>query len=236
MRPSLLATTPARLSGGLFTAFCDIIRPMDIYLHVCCGDCLLRFLVASGYPLPETCYAYIQDYTSLPQKTEKPRYTLVFYNPNIYPRSEYQARLAVVRTLANQLSLPLQVADYRPSDYFALPAVQAQLATDTRDPQRCRQCQKLRLHFTLEALLQNLPQDGAFSTTMLASQYLNHQQIAHIGHELATTSNHPFVAPSFLFSPDKLHTSGYYKQNYCGCFFSLQELTQHKYRSLAQKT
>ncbi len=207
---------------------------MDVYLHVCCGDCLLRYLVASGYPLPASCHAYIQNYHTLPQNPEKPRYTLVFYNPNLYPRSEYQARLAVVRTLAAKLDLPLLVADYRPSTYFALPAASRQLATGLRDPQRCFQCQKLRLSYTFDALMQNIPENSAFSTTMLASQYLDHQQIATLGRQLATGSVHRFLAPQFLVPPETLHTSGYYKQNYCGCFFSLQELTQRKYRSTAQ--
>ena len=205
---------------------------MDIFLHVCCADCLLRFLVGIGYPLPETVQPWVRDYHNLPVKNRKmPRFQLVFYNPNIYPKAEYQARLQAVKKLATNCQLPLYVLDYQPQDYFALSTSQEQFTQADYLPTRCRLCQDLRLRTTLEYIKTKTTSTITFSTTMLASRYLNHEQIRQLGEQLAHHHQAHFWQPQFLTPPDSLHTSGYYKQNYCGCFFSLNELTRRKYQN-----
>ncbi len=209
--------------------FCVTINHMTIYLHVCCGDCLLRYLVATGYPLPVSLQHLVKNYTDLPTNSSSlPRYELIYYNPNIHPKTEYEARLAVVRRFAHELDFPLHVLDYRPSQYFSLPTSQEYLR-GLATSNRCLTCQNLRLHTTLTFVASQLTPDQAFSTTMLASRYLDHDQIRQIGHELAAVSGIPFINPSFLLSPDTLRTSGYYKQNYCGCLFSLTECYRRKF-------
>ena len=204
---------------------------MDLILHVCCADCLLRFLVASSHPLPPNCHQYVKAY-QLPTTTSSLtpyRLTLLFANPNIYPRSEYNARLQAVRKLANLLQFPLVVTDYRPGDYFALATSQAQFQQTNRLRERCAACQHLRLRSTLTYARDHLPANTAWSTTMLASRYLDHQQINTLGQQLATHQQ-PFINPTFALDPDSLQTSCYYKQNYCGCLFSLLEKSQAKYQ------
>ena len=211
----------------------DIIGHMDVFLHVCCADCLLRFLVGIGYPLPATVQPWVRNYRDLPVKNEKmPRFTLIFYNPNIYPKAEYQARLQAVKKLAANCQLPLHILDYRPQDYFALPTSQQQFTQAAYLPARCLACQDQRLQTTLEYIQTKSTSTINFSTTMLASRYLDHQQIRRLGLQLAQNQHAQFWQPEFLTPPDSLHTSGYYKQNYCGCFFSLGELTRRKYQSL----
>jgi len=203
---------------------------MTTFLHVCCGDCLLRYLVATGYPLPASMHALVHNYSQLPTAPgQPPHYELIYSNPNIHPKSEYEARLAVVRRFARALRLPLHVLDYRPADYFTLPTSQAYLRDPSITLQRCAACQQLRLRATLAFVASQLTPDQAFSTTMLASRYLDHEQIKTIGAQLAVQAGMDFLAPSFLTPPDQLRTSGYYKQNYCGCLFSLLETTQRKF-------
>ena len=203
---------------------------MPFILHVCCADCLLRYLVASGYRLPASAQHLIRDYSSFPTAPTlswKPH--LYFTNPNIYPTSEYRARLAAVQQVASLLDLPLTIADYQPQDYFSLPTSQQQFSQSTPLTNRCRNCQLYRLQQTLSFLHIKFPHLHTFSTTMLARQYLDHQQIKHLGCQLATSSTTTFLIPQFLFSPAKLKTAGFFQQNYCGCFFSLADKTRAKY-------
>ena len=211
---------------------------MKIFLHACCGDCLVRFLVAIGYPLSANCQSFVKNYDTLPTRPWPDlKLHVVYLNPNIYPKSEYYTRLQCVRMLTHLLDLPLTIADYRPQDYFSLPATANKLQniTSAIASNRCFQCQKLRLEQTIATAYAKSHERITFSTTMLASRYLNQKQIKSISQDLATQNNANFWQPDFLNDPQSLRTSGYFKQNYCGCLFSLIEKTQAKYLPANQK-
>lgn len=206
---------------------------MKTILHLCCADCLLRYLIACNYDLPPQCQTFYQikpPFNSNITKTPL-RLHLFFHNPNIYPKSEYNARLQAVKEIAHLLNLPLTIADYQPQDYFSLPACQKQLANYSAfSPIRCQQCQNLRLSHTFKFIQQKFP-SSTFSTTMLASHYLDHQQIASLGKNLSPN----FFTPTFLLPLSSIKTSGFFKQNYCGCLFSLYHKTQEKYLTTPPK-
>ena len=206
---------------------------MTVWLHVCCADCLIRFLVGIGYNLPESCWSFVKNYQQYDKKNfDDVNYNLVYLNPNIYPKAEYQARLAAVKKIAQLLKFNLYIVDYTPQDYFSLPAAASQLqgkiVTDRR--RRCLQCQQWRLQAMLDYVATvTLNQSGFFSTTMLASQYLDNAQIHQIGQNLSKERAVRFWASEFINDPHSLRTAGYYKQNYCGCLFSLIDKTRAKY-------
>ena len=52
---------------------------------------------------------------------------------------------------------------------------------------------------------------------MLASAYLSQEQVIAVGKQICGQS---FLVPKFTISPAQLKTSGFYKQNYCGCSVS----------------
>ena len=205
---------------------------MTIWLHVCCADCLLRFLVASGYPLPPASQRFIKNYqTPSRQNFTDVRFQLVYLNPNIYPKSEYNARRQALESVATTLNFPLHIADYSPQDYFSLPAPATQLTTGAIDPSRCAQCQNFRLQATLDfaaAHSDNQP-IKYFSSTMLASAYLDHDQIVRLGQSLTAANRTQFIYPEFTLDPAIIKTAGYFKQNYCGCLFSLAAKTRAKF-------
>lgn len=202
-----------------------------VVLHVCCADCLLRFLLASGFSLPRQAQSLYAFPSKLSQRATQPlaeqNLHLYFANPNIYPKAEYQARLKAVQKLSTLLSIPLTIADYQPDIYFNLPAVQQQLKLGKSSTNRCATCQYLRLEKLREFTQKHFGEsDYLVSTTMLASAYLATAQIKCLGKQVFGKQ---FWAPSFLLEPASLKTSGFYKQNYCGCFFSLQEKVRDKY-------
>lgn len=204
-----------------------------ILLHVCCADCLLRFLLASGFTLPkqaQALYTFSQaPAANRPSSLPLSRLHLYFFNPNIYPKAEYQARLKAVQKISTLLSIPLVIADYQPDNYFNLPEVQQQLKLAKSMSGRCFACQYLRLQklkeFSQGYMTTN---DYLVSTTMLASAYLAIKQIQRLGEEVFAKK---FWTPVFSPAPVSIKTAGYYKQNYCGCFFSLQEKVKQKYLS-----
>ena len=69
-----------------------------ILIHTCCADCLLNTLFCIG-------------------QTEN--ITVLFYNPNIHPRSEFQERVNAVKVILQKYpAVTLAIPDYRPKEYF----------------------------------------------------------------------------------------------------------------------
>ena len=69
-----------------------------ILLHACCAIC-------SGYPI-----------TLLKEMGYSP--VVYFYNPNIYPESEYKKRLEAERILCQTLGCELIEGDYNPDEFY----------------------------------------------------------------------------------------------------------------------
>jgi len=143
--------------------------------------------------------------------------TAYFYNPNIHPRSEYQSRLAAIRKVTEEEKIDLSVPDWRPKEYFE--AVK-------NNKSRCKNCWKLRMERTAkEAKSKGFT---GFSTTLLASQYQNQKIIEKIGQEMAEKYEIKFWVPKEI--KRELKTSGFYKQFFCGCVYSLRERLEEKYK------
>lgn len=176
----------------------------EIVIHTCCADCLLNFI------------KYLKEEMIIDENT---KIVSFFYNPNIHPRSEYLERLnAVKKVIHDQLSkrdIQLVVPEYRPSEFFQ------NIKGQTN---RCYNCWYLRLYTLFQyAKTQDIPY---VSTTLLSSHYQDKDEIIQIGKELE--ENHiAFLYPQK--SHEQLKTSGFYKQNFCGCCYSLTQRMWEKY-------
>lgn len=168
---------------------------MSILLHACCADCTLKFI------------------HSLPDKPD-----LYFYNPNIHPRSEYQARLLAIQKIAADSGCRLIIPDWQPADYFAV------IKINTR-PLRCPQCWQLRLSRTAEYAASH--DYSAFSSTLLTSHYQDAAALLKLGSDIAASCHLQFFTPVHLDCD--LPTAGFYKQFFCGCCYSPVERFQEKY-------
>lgn len=236
---------------------------MKLLLHTCCADCLLRFLEVLGCRPQDNLLRQPKTQANSPLLSPKIKLTditIYFFNPNIYPKSEYDHRLETLRWLTERYGLELIIADYQPQDFFCLNP--ATLATSDSSSQfkfppkslRCQNCWSLRLGQTLDfavnfnqAILENSPQPTRpspqipptslsstptpfthISTTLLVSQYQNHHDLQAIGSHLTQKSKLSFFAPDTSLAIS-YKTGGFYKQNYCGCLYSLTEKTATKY-------
>lgn len=197
-------------------------KNMSLLIHACCADCLLKLL------------------DSL--KTE-PNFTaantkIIFYNPNIYPREEYQARLKAVKKIATEQGIKLIVPNYKPQEYFA--AVGGISGEDEgygeandgisrvnipSSKVRCPKCWFLRLSkLFMCAQAENC---NSVTSTLLSSSYQDQEKIKSIALELSKKYKIDFYLPKNICC--HLKTSGFYKQNFCGCLFSLIEKSREKY-------
>lgn len=171
-----------------------------ILIHTCCADCLLKILsyVDTCNLLTVTCY---------------------FYNPNIHPRSEYLARLLALKEVLKSKydsKYELIVPDMRPKEYFE------KMPSNIKFPEpsiRCPVCWKLRLEKAFEYAKKN--KYDAVTTTLLSSNYQDTEAITKIGNSLAKEYGIKFFVPEKI--DKEMCNHGFYKQNYCGCCYSLVE-------------
>ncbi len=172
---------------------------MKILVHSCCADCLLKLINSLK---DDEVVAY-------------------FYNPNIHPRAEYLARLKAIQKITEENKIRLIVPDWSPKEYF----INLPKSLFYKRDLRCRKCWNLRLNKTFEYAKKN--NFEAVSTTLLSSHYQNKEIIEKIGKELEKEFKIKFLVPKKINK--ELKTSGFYKQDYCGCCFSLIERFEEKF-------
>ncbi len=174
-----------------------------ILLHACCAIC-------SSYPV-----SYLKD----------AGYEVIvyFYNPNIYPDSEYQKRLDAQKTLCKHFEVELIEEEYRQDEFFEY------VKGFENEPEkglRCDKCFALRLQKTAEKAKELGIEN--FTTSIVISPHKNFQKLSAIGQEIANKENLNFLAIDFkkkdgFLKTNKIANSLYlYRQNYCGCKFSLR--------------
>ncbi len=175
-----------------------------LMLHTCCADCLLKAFVG----LEEKGIA-------------QSNIVLFFANSNIHPRTEWLARLDAVKQIANDKKLELIVGDWSPQQWFEA------IGKERTQPNRCHKCWKFRLTETwhkAQALGIN-----KFSTTLLSSHYQDRQKLIEIGQQISENGFAEFQQPCNCKTDTP--TKGFYKQNYCGCCYSLVERFEEKWPS-----
>jgi predicted adenine nucleotide alpha hydrolase (AANH) superfamily ATPase len=173
--------------------------------HICCGPCAI-------YPLKEV----------LPGEFKLYGY---FYNPNILPWDEYRKRALAVKTLAGSLGIKVAYGDgYRPGDFYDR-VLNAGMALPPKE-ERCARCYGLRLQKTAEVARHY--RFDAFSTALLYSKYQFHESIKEIGLSLAQEHGVPFYYEDFRSGWGRgiklSKKMGLYRQKYCGCIYSMEEL------------
>ena len=171
---------------------------MRLLLHICCGPCALypvRYLRDKGFEV----YGY-------------------FYNPNIYPYSEFVKRMETLQKWAmeNELQM-IYNDDYRLEEYLQ--------SVVYREQVRCQVCYNMRLR-QVASVARNGKFDY-FSTTLLISPFQNHEMIKATGEAVGQEYGVPFYyedfRPGFKDAVTESKAKGMYRQQYCGCIYSEKE-------------
>ena len=197
-------------------------RRPTLLLHACCGP----------------CSSYVLEYLS-----SRFEITVLYYNPNIYPPTEYDRRLNELLTFYTKF-VPAQnvkviQAPYDPEDFYKAVGTREnpELAKEPERGERCRRCYELRLRYTYDyACVNNF---DYFCTTLSISPFKDADMINEIGETLRQTQG-PCWLPSdfkkkngFKRSLELSAEYNLYRQEYCGCIYSIQPQTnQSAYQSL----
>ena len=175
-----------------------------LLLHSCCAPC-------SSYVL-----MYLSEFFNI---------AVFYYNPNIFPSSEYNHRKAEQKRLLTQMRFKNKVSfidcDYNPKEFFD--AVKG-YENEKEGGKRCEICYKLRLEKT--AIVAKKNQFDFFATTLTVSPYKNAQKLNEIGEKIATKYDIPYLAADFKkkngykISIELSKKYDLYRQDFCGCIFS----------------
>ncbi|MFA4833487.1 MAG: epoxyqueuosine reductase QueH [Patescibacteria group bacterium] len=146
---------------------------------------------------------------------------LYFYNPNIYPESEYGKRLAEARKIAAEYGLKLILEKYNHETW--LDKIRGQEKEPERG-NRCRICYGDRLEST--AKIAREKGFACFTTTLTISPHKDAKIISELGQEMEKKYKVKFLDKDFKKQDGFKKSSclckeiGLYRQNYCGCEFS----------------
>ena len=192
------------------TAELDGAKP-PLLLHSCCGPCSSSVL--------ELLAQYFD-------------VTVLWYNPNLYPEEEFIKRLDTQKQLIDAIGkdgvpAKLLILPWRSEEYFA--RVKG-LENEPEEGRRCHECFRLRLYETAKTAKE---QGFAwFCTTLTVSSRKDAVVINAIGREAAAEYGVKWL-PSEFKKREGNHRSiilsqkyGLYRQEYCGCVFSLKNSTQ----------
>lgn len=175
-------------------------RSGGLLLHCCCGPC---------------CTSVAERVV----KSVKP--VLYYYNPNIYPREEYDRRLQELYKVAAHFNLEVIAEPYDENEFIS--AVKG-LEGEREGGARCPVCFELRLYKTaLKARELGL---NAFCTTLTVSPHKNAEIINAVGFKVQEKTGVTWI-PSDFKKRDGYRRSiilseelALYRQNYCGCAFA----------------
>lgn len=177
-----------------------------ILLHSCCGPCSSSVL--------ELLSKYFD-------------VTVLWYNPNLYPEAEYDKRLSTQKQLIDAIAqdgvqAKLLVEPWRSEDYFS--RIKG-LENEPEEGKRCLECFRIRLEET--ARIASERGFEWFCTTLTVSSRKDAVAINAIGREAEAKYGVKWL-PSEFKKREGNHRSiilsekyGLYRQEYCGCVFSL---------------
>ena len=178
----------------------------SLLLHSCCAPC-------SSYVL-ESLSEYF-------------RITVFYYNPNIYPEEEYWKRVEeqqrFIRQLPTRYPISFLEGNYEKDRFYQ------SVKGYEKEPEggaRCEICFRLRLGEAIK-----VAESGGFdyvTTTLTISPMKNAPLLNTIGEELAEIYKVPHLTSDFKKkngykrSTELSREYGMYRQDYCGCVFSLR--------------
>ena len=182
-------------------------RIPKLLLHSCCAPC-------SSYVLE-----YLSQYFDV---------TVYYYNPNIFPETEYEARVKeqerLIREMETERPVRFLAGSYEPEEFFSAARGHEK---DPEGGERCCRCYELRLRESAE--IANKLHMDYFTTTLSISPLKNAEKLNEIGDRLSEEYGISYLNSDFKKkngykrSVELSEEYGMYRQYYCGCVFSKKE-------------
>ena len=178
-----------------------------LLLHSCCGPC--------SAPVLE----YLTQYFDV---------TLFWYNPNIWPQEEFDLRLEEQQKLIRAMGLEKQVRVVcRPRNSEAWYRATEGLEHEPEGGTRCTECFRLRLREAAAYAAEN--GFDCYCSTLTLSRHKDPLRINALGEQFEEEFGIPWLPSEFkkrgreLRSKQLCEQYGIYRQDYCGCEYSMRK-------------
>lgn len=182
---------------------------IKLVLLSCCAPCscgAIRQVLDNMFVIPAQAGTDISDFIVL------------FYNPNIYPQSEYQKRLAEQVKYCESLGVKYAIGNYNHEDW--LNAVRG-LENEPERGRRCSACFRHRFKFAQDWAIQH--GYNAIASALGVSKHKDQAQVDMAAHDAITKINYLPVIWDDDLRQEINKKTGFYRQNYCGCEFSIRK-------------
>lgn len=181
-------------------------RVPSLLLHSCCAPCSTR------------CIEFLSEYFYV---------TVFYFNPNIYPKEEYFFRKEEQKQFIERFPAKYKVSfiegDYEPERFYQ---VARGLWDAPERGARCVECFRLRLGESAKTAKEKGFE--YFATTLTLSPLKNAECVNSVGKEMADRYGALYLPTDFkkengfLRSCELTEQYGMYRQDYCGCEFSIR--------------
>ena len=169
-----------------------------VLLHCCCAPCSISCIQ--------------------PLRNEGIEPVAFWYNPNIHPFKEYEARRNCLIEYSKKVNMECIVKEDYGLRKFTKNVIK-------NIDGRCIYCYEHRLEETAKFARDN--DFKSFTSTLLASIYQNHELMASLGEIFSKKYGVEFLyrdfRPNFRDGNKTAREEGLYMQKYCGCIFSEEE-------------
>lgn len=189
----------------------------NVLLHSCCAPCsgeVIERMLEAGLHL-----------------------TIFFYNPNIHPKREYEIRKNENIRFAQKLNIKFVDADYDVENWFS------EIKGLENEPERGKRCTKcFDIRFLRTALYAKDNGFKVFTSSLGISRWKDMQQINECGMRAAK------IFPELSYWTYNWRKQGgaarmyeiakrenFYKQEFCGCVFSLRDTNNWRLKSGKEK-
>ena len=173
----------------------------SVLMHTCCAPCSLSCID--------------------PLRAEGIEPVAFWYNPNIHPWKEYEARRDCLLAYAPTIEMQVIV-----DEDYGLRTFVEHVASDI--DHRCTYCYQHRLEETARYAAEHGYE--AFTSTLLASLYQDHDGIKAAAEKYARQYGVEFLyrdfRPNFRAGNQRARELGFYMQKYCCCVYSEQDRYQ----------
>ena len=171
---------------------------MNTLMHICCAPCANRPIAAL--------------------REEGIGVTGFWFNPNIHPYTEYQARKHTLEEYAKEIAMKLVIGGTCDLRGFITHVA------DNIDG-RCAYCYQVRMEETARYAAEH--GFDSFTTSLLISPYQNHEAIRATAQAMGARYGVEFLdrdfRPLFQAGQEFAREHGFYMQKYCGCIFSEED-------------
>lgn len=181
-----------------------------LLLHSCCGPCST---------------------TAITRLAQEYQVTVYYYNPNIYPNDEFIKRQETQKQFLQKYNPNIKLIEGKWENDLYENEIQG-LEKCKEGGERCSKCFYLRLKKTAELAKQK--GYDVFATTLTVSPHKNAKLINKIGEEIALEVGVEYLPSDFKKQDGYLQSIklskeyNLYRQNYCGCKYSMWWLEDNK--------